>query len=368
MERAYKFRIYPNKTQRELLARSFGCVRFVYNHYLDKRTTLYKENKISFDFYKCCRDLTNLKEEYEWLKIPDKCALQNAIKDLDVAFKRFFNGANYPKFKSKKNRHYSYRTQNYNKGTAIQVVDKKIKLPKLGWVKYKDKQIPQGRILNATVSQVPSGKYYVSICCTEVYFEEYPKTNKSIGIDLGIKDFAVTSDGERFDNPKYLNKSLKKIAKLHRDLDRKTSGGSNHEKARIKLARAYEKITNQRLDHRQKLSTELIKRYDVLCIEDLKVTEMVQNNVHTLNRNIKDVAWNAFTVELEYKANWRGKKIVKVDQYFASSQTCHCCGEKFSFTKDINLREWTCPNCNAKLDRDINAAINILNEGLKNIK
>lgn len=364
MEKSYKYRIYPNKKQRELLAKTFGCCRFVYNYFLEKSSKDYKQNNISYSTYSASKELSRLKQEFEWLNEPDKCALQNSLRDLESAYKMFFKGFGYPKFKSKRTHRYSYRTQNYNKGTAIQVVDKKIKLPKLGWVKYKDKQIPQGRILNATISQVPSGKYYVSICCTEVYFEEYPKTNKFVGIDLGIKDFAITSNGDKFDNPKYLEKSLNKIKKLHTALNRKTRGGENWKKARVKLAKAYEKVTNQRLDHRQKLSTKLITEYDILCVEDLKSNELTKDNLCSTNRNINDASWTAFINELEYKANWYGKTVIKVDQYYASSQICHCCGYKYSGVKDLSVRNWICPSCNAKLDRDVNAAINILNEGL----
>lgn len=366
MEKSYKFRIYPNKTQQELIQKTFGCCRFVYNYYLDKRIQAYKENKTSLNYYDCCKDLTSLKKELEWLKEPDKDSLQKALKDLDNAYNKFFKEhSGFPKFKSKKNHRSSYRTSCSNNN--IQFLNNHIKLPKLGWVKVRDKQIPQGRILNATISQEPSGKYYCSICCTDVKIQPLPQTNNQVGIDLGIKDFAITSDGVKYNNPKYLQQSLNKLVKLQRELSRKTRGGSNWNNARIKLVRLQEKIKHQRQDYLQKLSTELIRENDIVCIEKLQIQKMIQDNKTNMRRNIGDVSWYEFTRQLQYKADWYGRKIIKVDKYFASSQTCSCCGNKFPITKDLGVREWTCPNCKSILDRDINAAINILNEGLKQI-
>jgi putative transposase len=368
MEKAYKYRIYPNKEQQILIQKTFGCYRFVYNYYLNKRIQTYKDNKTSLNYYDCCKDLTSLKKELEWLKEPDKCSLQNSLKDLDFAYQKFFKEhSGFPKFKSKKTHKFSYKTQNYNNGTAIQFQNNHIKLPKLGWVKTRDNQVPEGRVLNATISQDPSGKYYCSLCCTDVEIKLLPLTNSQIGIDLGIKDFAITSDGVKYSNPKYLQQSLDKLAKLQRELSRKTRGGSNWNKVRIRVARQYEKITNQRKDFLQKLSTELIRENDVICIEDLSISKMIQDNKKDMRRNIGDVSWYEFTRQLQYKAGWYGRKVIKVDKYFASSQTCSCCGKKFATTKDLGVREWICPNCKSVLDRDINAAINILNEGLKQI-
>lgn len=366
MEKAYKYRIYPNKTQQELIQKTFGCVRFVYNYYLDKRIKAYQENKTSLNYYDCCKDLTSLKKELEWLREPDKDSLQKSLKDLDEAYKKFFKEhSGFPRFKSKKNHKKSYRTSCTNNNIEFQ--NNHIKLPKLGWVKTRDTQISQGRILNATVSQDPSGKYYCSLCCTDIEIKHLPPTNNQVGIDLGIKDFAITSDGVKYSNPKYLQQSLNKLAKLQRELSRKTRGGSNWNKTRIKVARQYEKIRNQRQDFLQKLSTEFIKENDIICIEDLNISEMIQNNRKDIRRNIGDVSWCEFTRQLQYKADWYGRIIIKVGRYFASSQTCSCCGKKFPITKDLGVRQWTCPNCKSILDRDINAAINILNEGLKQI-
>ena len=366
MKKAFKMRIYPTENQKTLIDKSFGCSRYVYNYFLDFKQREYKEHKNKYSFYDMCKLLTSLKKELTWLKEVDKYALQNSLKDLDYAYKRFFKGTGYPKFKSKHSSKMSYRSSFSNNN--IELLEDSIKLPKLGKVKIKDKlyRPKNGRILNATVSKTKTGKYFVSICYTDINIKPLPKTGRSVGIDLGLKSFITTSDAEQVDNPRYLEKSQVKLKKLQRMLSRKPKDSKNREKVRLKLAMCYEKIANQRKDFLHKLSKSLVTNYDVIVIEDLKIKNLLKN--HHLANSISSVSWYTFTEMLRYKSLFYGKTLIKVDSFFPSSQLCSNCNFKNTKVKDLKIRSWVCPSCGSINHRDINAAINILNEGLKLLK
>ena len=362
--KGFKFRIYPNKTQQQLINSILGCCRFVFNHFLDIRKNEWKANHNSLTYVKTSKLLTDLKkrEDTSWLKEADSIALQQSLRDLDRAYENVLKKrAGYPRFKSKHSNNQSYRTINQKDG--IHIVDKKIKLPKIGFVKIKQSRTFEGHILNATISYTASGKYFISLC-VGMDKEKLISTNdgKQIGIDVGLKEFYTDSNGNTVSNPRVLKKLSKKLAREQRRLSHKMHKSRNREKARIRVARVYEHIANIRKDFLHKLSTQLVRENQTIAVENLQVKNMLKN--HKLAKAISDVSWSEFFRQLEYKAKFYGSEILKVPTFYPSSQTCHVCGYQNAGIKDLSVRKWTCPQCGTVHDRDINAARNILAKAL----
>ena len=361
MNKSFKVRIYPTKGQQVLLEKTFGANRFVYNYFLNLKSKLYEFYKLNLSFANSCKALTDLKKTKIWLKEVDSVSLQQTLRDLDSAYQNFFNGrSKYPKFKRKDDKN-SYRTNH-----RIKIDNQYITIPKIGLLRYKDNyKLDECNILkiyNITISKTSSGKYYASISA-EVNVPYFEKTNQSCGIDLGLKDFAILSNGEKVDNPRILKHLEGKYRNLSKSFSRKVRGSANYQKSRIKLARFHEKIVNIRKDFLHKLSANLVKSYDIICIENLNISGLMKN--HKLAKSFQDVSLYDFIRQLEYKAEWYGKTISKVDRFYPSSQLCSNCGFKNRDVKNLSVREWTCPKCGTIHDRDVNSAINILIEGLR---
>lgn len=371
IDKAYKGILYPNEEQKVIIAKTIGCSRFVYNRFLNERKTEYKENGRTISYNDQCKELPGMKKdpETEWLSEVDSTALQNSVRNLQDAYDNFFLGmkegrkVGYPRFKSKHDHRQSYRSTCVNDN--IRFADPKhILLPKLGSVKCRFPKEAEGAIKNATVTREPDGTYSISLMCEVVRPEEPERTGKAVGIDLGIKTLAVTSDGKEYDNPRTYSRNRKKLAREQRKLSRKTKGSKNYEKQRVKVAKLHKKIRNQRQDASHKMTHELVNAYDIICIEDLCISEMKRSK---LGREISDASWGEIRRQLKYKSDWNGKKLITIDRWYASSKTCSVCGYINHEVKDLRIRQWKCPKCGAWHDRDLNAAKNILEIGLKMI-
>jgi len=370
MYKAYKFRLYPNDKQKELMHKTFGCVRLIYNHFLNEcKTNGYQKS------YDMCNKLKELSKEYPFLKEVDSCSLRCAIFNLEDSYKNFFKKrANYPKFKNRFNKQ-SYRTtciRSSYKGKdctniELDLINKKIKLPKLGLLEirgYRNLKEINGRIINATVEKELTNKYYVSVIVEEVETtKEKVIPAKIVGIDLGIKDLVVTSDGEKYSNPKEVTKREKQLKRYQRKLSRQIKGSNNYYKTKERIAKIHSKIKNSRKHNILAIVNKIVKEHDIIVSEKLKVKEMSSN--HNLAKYILDASFNKICNLVKWKSKLHGKYYYQIDSYYPSSKTCNCCDNKTEDVNNLSIRKWTCKNCGNELDRDINASINIMLEGMK---
>ena len=375
MYKAYRFRLYPTTNQIELIHKTFGCTRVVYNHYLEKQKALYDEGKDSLSCFDMIKDLKNFQVERPYLKEVDSCSLRCSLFNLDDAFKRWYKGqGEYPKFKGKYNSKRSYRTNcissTYKDKTyqSIEVDLKRhiIKLPKLKEVSikgYRDLEYLPGRIINATIEQASTLKYYVSVLVEEDDVYTKLKPRKIIGIDLGIKDIVITSDNEKIGNPRLIEKYEKRIKRCARELSRRVKGSNNYNKTKKKLAVLHQKLKNARRYFIHQTTKKLVIENDIIVTESLKLKDMIEEK--TLSKQLANVSLGELCRVLEYKAKIYGKKYIKIDSYYPSSQECSRCGYKNEKVKDLSVRSWICPECGSYHDRDYNASYNIMFEGLK---
>lgn len=361
--KVFEFRIHPTQAQKTLIEKTFGCCRLVWNLALARQLDFIRSEDQSQGWPKI--STATFKPTHEFLKEVDSVALDFSIYTLMHAWGNRKNNSFYkkPKFKKKSN-YNSYQTRSTSGGNNVRIEDGKLKLPKIGFVKINLHRPIEGKIKNVTVKRNRANQYFVSICCEGDFSNTLPKNDKTIGIDLGIKDFAVLSDGTKISSPKFYESKEKSLAKLNQKLSQKTKGSGRYEKARIKLAKAYLKIANQRKDFQHKLSKKLIDENQVIVIEDLKSEQMVEKSSF-LAKKIYDASWHSLRLMLEYKTKIYGRTLIVADQFFASSQICSDCGDKNPEVKNLSIREWTCKSCGVVHDRDINAAKNLANYAKK---
>ena len=361
MLKSYKYKLKPSEEQIVLLNKHFGSIRFVYNFFLNERKKEYETTNQSLNYYDNAKSLTELKkqEEFSWLNEINSQSIQSSLKNLEGAYNGFFKKrTSFPKFKSKHNKN-SFCIPQF-----VKLENGKLKIPKFkNPIDLILSKSFTGTIKQATISKTPTNEYFVSIL-VETTHSVVPKTGKSIGLDLGVKDFVITSDGYKYKNNRYTKTYAKQLKEQQQHLSRKTKGSNRYQKQKIKVATIHKKITNSRIDNLHKVSTELIKKYDLIVLEDLNIKGMIKN--HKLSKHISDASWSKFIELLTYKGQWNDKKIIKIDRFFPSSKTCNSCGY-INQTLKLDMREWTCPSCKTKLDRDLNASINILKEGYKQI-
>lgn len=370
IHKAYKIRIYPNPMQKEIIEKTFGCTRFVYNYFLSERKEKYEKDKISINAYKQLLELTELKRNYLWLKEVDSIALQKCVFNLDKAFENFYHGKGYPKF-SAKGKHDSYQTEiriNEYKGViheSIRIDFKKreIILPKLKKVKfrgYRNIKYIAGKIKSATISK-EANKYFASVLVEILFVKPQINPTSIVGLDLGIKDFIVTSNGEKLKNQ--VKNYEKRLKGLQKGLSRCKAGSKNRYKMKLKIQRLYLKIRNARKHMIYKLANKILKEDDIIAVENLDVKDMYK--VHSIAKHLNKVPMGEFLRVLKYKAEWLGKKVIEINRYYPSSQICNRCDYKNKEVKDLSVRKWTCPSCGMEHDRDFNASINIMFEGIK---
>ena len=359
MLKSFKYKLLPNQEQTILLNKHFGSVRFIYNYFLNERKKEYETNKQTLNYYDNAKSLTILKkdENFKWLKEVSSQSLQHSLKHLEGAYNGFFKGrTKFPKFKSKHNKN-SFHIPQY-----ISVEKSYLNIPKFkeGIKMIQDRKF-NGEIRQCTISKTPTNEYFVSIL-VETTHKKLENTGLSVGIDLGIKDFVITSDGFKYKNNRYTKQYEKELKVNQQHLSRKIKGSNRYNKQSLKVAKIYKKITNSRKDNLHKVSLDLVRKYDTIFLEDLNIKDMIKN--HKLSKHIQDCSWGTFITYLEYKSLWNDKQIVKIDRFFPSSKTCSKCGYINQNLK-LDIREWTCPSCKAKHDRDFNAATNIKQEGFK---